>query len=160
MQAIYIGMAAVAAYSLVLLIGGLIKLFKEDEKKLAIIVIVFMVVAPLLILATELIPEQNLSIWLAMPSFVLIVVWVCAGYFLESYRKRKAKDISMGIFKKEKAPPQLFRRNIIILIIGLIIWLCGANGLLAGHRFESIALAISLFLITAGIASLWRYRGF
>ncbi len=162
-QALIVAVVGLAVVGIFLAIRGIIRLFLEEEKKLAIFAIIFFVTLPALFLVGIFLPEDVLgAIWIYLPVFLLLVVWICFGYFLEAYLKKEKQRKANG----EKRiiptrPPHCLRNNIFLIAIGIAIWCFGAF-VGFGNRgiLETCTICISIFLVIRGCAALWKYRGF
>lgn len=160
MQALAVGFAVMVVYGLFLLIKAMRRLYREGEKKLVFCAIIFMVVAPCLVWLSGLIPEERTNLWTALPTLLLFLLWVCAGYFLESYRKQKEKLRDMGLDQRTQAPANMLLRNTLVLAAGLAIWLYGAFVGIGDRTVEICLLCVSLFLLASSIGTFWKYRKF
>lgn len=160
MQALLVGFSVMVGYSIFLLLKAMLRLYREGEKKLVFCVIGFMVVAPFLIWLSGLLKEEQISLWTALPTLLLFLLWICAGYFLESYRKQKEKQRVMGICERQQPPPGLMKRNCLVFGTGLGIWLYGAFIGIGHHTTELCLLCVSLLLLASSIGSFWKYRKF
>ena len=158
MQPLIIGLLAIIGYGLFLLIRALPRLYRAGDQKLVYCAIVFTLAVPLAVWLIAKIPAERMNIWLALPALVLFGIWVCVGYFTESYRKKKERNSTLE--SKPAAPPSLKRRNMLIFAAGLIIWLFGAFIGIADRNVEIALLCISMLLLISSIGSFWRYRKF
>lgn len=157
-RVITIVLLALAGYGLFLTVRALLQLYRAGEHKLVWYAVAFVLGTPLLLWLSALIPEERISIWTALPTILLFFVWICFGYFLESFRKNRAKEIEMGIYKQKKPGNQ--RRNLLVCLAGLVIWFVGAFVQIPNRTLEICLLCVSVFLLASGIGSLWRNRSF
>jgi hypothetical protein len=155
-----LGFLAMAGYGLFLLIRALPRLYRAGEQKLVYCVIAFALIAPLIVWLIAAMPAERLNIWFALPAVALFGIWVCLGYFVESYRKKKEREGGWDAAKRPPSPAGLLRRNILVLAAGFILWLYGAFVGIENRNMEIGLLCVSLFLLTASLGSLWRYRKF
>ena len=160
MPPLLIGFLTMAGYGLFLLIRALPRLYRAGEHGLVYCVIGFALLAPLPVWIVAAMPQERLSMWLVLPALIFLCIWVCLGYFVESYRKKRERENGKGNAKRPSPPPGLLRRNALVLAAGLIIWVYGAFVGIANHNIEIVMLCASLLLLTASLGSLWRYRKF
>jgi len=155
-----IGFFVMAGYGLFLLIRALPRLHRAGEQKLVYCIIGYTLIAPLPVWLVGRTQQESLNVWLALPALLLVGIWVCLGYFVESYRKKREQERGQGLTKRPPAPPGFMRRNILALAAGLLIWFIGAFVGIEGRNVEIALLCISLFLLTASLGSFWHYRRF
>ena len=161
LQAILIGLAAVAAYGLFLLIRGMIRLYKEGEIKLLAWVAAFFVIAPLVVVLVGRVPEEKLNIWIVIPAVLLGLAWICVGYVLESYLRREKQQRLEGKKREIPArPAHWLRDNLLMIGGGAAVWLVGVLVEIKNTTLETCALCVCVFLLLRGGSRLWRYRGF
>lgn len=161
LQALIIGLAAVSLYGLFLFIRGMVRLYKDGQKKLLLCAVIFFVIAPLLVVAAGRVPQSRMSVWIAIPAVLLALIWALTGYFLEGYLRNEKKRRLEG--RKRMIPPRPAhwpRNDILTLAGGVAIWLAGVFIKLNNPTIDTCALCISVFLIIRGASHLWRYRGF
>ncbi|MCL1906151.1 MAG: hypothetical protein FWG06_03985 [Clostridiales bacterium] len=160
MPPLLIGLLSMAGYGLFLLVRALPRLYRAGEKKLVYCVMGFVLITPLPVWLVSSMPREHLSLWLALPALILFGIWLCLGYFVESYRKKMEQNTGKEPAKRPSPPPGLLRRNVLILAAGLIIWCYGAFVGIDNSRAETALLCVCLLLLTASLGSLWRYRKF
>ncbi len=160
-QALAIGAACTAAYGMFLMVRGLVRLWRNGEKKMFGWLLVFFLGLPALIVAGILLPQEK-NVWITLPVVLLIICWVCAGYFLESYlRREQRRRLEGGSRIRPARPPHWRRNNLGLLIIALCVWAFGAfvgYGRLVTLNFA--LLCASLFVCCRSVLMLWRYRNF
>jgi hypothetical protein len=155
-----IGFLTMVVYGLFLLIRALPRLYRAGDKKLVYCVIGFALVIPLPVWLVATMPQERLSSWLALPALILFGIWVCLGYFVESYHKKKKQESGKVPIKGPSPPPGLLRRNALVLAAGVAIWIYGAFVGINNRTAEIVLLCVSLLLRTASLGSFWRYRKF
>lgn len=163
LQALIIGIAGLSAVGIFLAVRGIVRLFLEKETKLATLAIIFFVAVPLIFVLGLLLAESVLEeVWVFLPLILLLVVWVCFGFFLEAYlRKEKQRKLSNEKRVIPERPAHWLRNNLLIIAAGIMIWLFGAFvGFGQMKIVETCAICVALFLVVRGCAALWRYRGF
>ncbi|MCL1975266.1 MAG: hypothetical protein FWG61_03785 [Firmicutes bacterium] len=160
MSPLILGFLVMVSYGLFLLIRALFCLYRAGARKLVYVISGFMISVPPLIWLVAKIPADRMSIWFALPTLVLCGFWVCLGYFVEGYRKKKEKGNGLFPVDKPLPTPSLIRRNVLILVSGLVLWCYGAFIGIANRQLEIVLLCICIFLLTTSLASLWKYRKF
>lgn len=160
-QAVVVAMACMGIYSIFLTVRGLIRLYQERELRMLICVAAFFLLAPVLFLLAVDYGDGIWTIWLALPTLLLGICWICTGFFLESFLRRQQK-LKLDGRKREipKAPPHNRRNNLLLLLLSLGIWIFGAFVGIKDATIETCALCICLFLFARAVGALWKYRGF
>ena len=160
-QALICGCICVAAYSIFLMIRGMVRLYKLKEMKLFWSALIFFIGDPLLLLGVFLLIRQY-NIWTVLPALVLAVAWVFMGYALEIFlrkeRERKANGMKRII---PRAKPGQLRKDLLLLAVALVLWALGASGIFGAHGvLETCAVCVCFFLLASSVSDLWKYRGF
>lgn len=162
-QALIAGVIAVGIYGVFLMVRGLIQLGRYKQKKMLFWSLgVYIGIGALFALSLT-IKYEDLNLWLVLPALVLGVLWLCLGYFMESYLRRERPRLQAGQPAViAKRPPHVLRNNLIILLLALLMWVYGAViGNFGGNdAVEKVLLCICLFLLARSCAKLWKYRGF
>jgi len=153
--------AALLLYCLYLSVKGVICLYRNGEKKLFIIGVIFLIGAPLLVWSSSLIPENKMNIWLVLPLLGIFVVWLFIGFFIKSYLNNKEINKKSGKHNTKPVTTEKKRKiNYIKLLIALVLWCIGVFIGIPNKTVNICLLCICLYCLSSSISYIWRSRGF
>jgi len=154
-------------YGSFLVIRGLIRLYKSREMKMFWSVLLMFVIPPVLIvIAGYYIFFGDISkfpdAWVIAPVIMLIIFWMCIGYFLETYMKKEMRRKLDGQAKFIPVRPKnCIRNNLLTVGACVIVWIYGmCGGPFFNSSFETVVMCVCMFFFGQGCVRLWKYRGF
>ncbi len=170
MNPVFIGLAALMAYSLFLSLRGLGRLYRRQEKKMAFFILLFLLLVPALVCVAFLVPDASrFHFWVTTPAIILTIFWALTGFFLDSYLKKEQLAAEQQQLMGEAAPAELPKPTPSAhwqpkawgtLAAAVAIWSLGVVLNPADRTLRGIMIGISMFLAIVAISSFWRWRKF
>ena len=159
--AVMAGVAAASVYGIFLYVRGMVRLRMECENILFWCAFGFFPLVPLITWRAAVLPREHMTIFIALPTVVLVIMWIVTGYLIDSYLKKEKKRKLEGYPKVLPARPlNWLRDNLIFIAVGIVIWCAGQFLHIKDAAVETIMLCGCIFCVIRAVASLWRYRGF
>lgn len=160
---ILIAACCVFAVGLFLNVRGMIRLLKNQEKKLFFWALGFFIVAPVLIILLYNLFSDGVvePIWVYFPLLIFFVAWACEGFFIQAYLKKEMQRKLDGAKKIVPIRPKHhIAKNSALIATSVGIWVVGVFVGFPSSILSTCALCICVYLFIRAVASLWRYRGF